>query len=320
MRYLSAENLRTLGIDWIESSDVIARCARCLATGEYVQPLKPYLRFKDPKNRIIAMPAYVGGDFGVAGIKWIASFPDNLQRGLERANSVVILNDAATGQVAAIIHTALLSVIRTAAVSAVMLRRFRRARELRRPRVGIIGLGPIGRHHLEMCRALLHDTAPEIVVHDLDPDRRETVAAASRATAVSDWRDAYVEADIVITCTVASKPYIDLPPKPGALLLNVSLRDYADAIFPSVAKGIVVDDWDEVCRENTDIERFHRHRGLSREHVLTLPAVVTTDALAAISRDAAVMFNPMGMAVFDVAIAQHYVNKAAAANVGLLLP
>ena len=45
-------------------------------------------------GRIMAMPAYVGGEFDVAGLKWIPSVPDNPARnGLPRANALVLLTD-----------------------------------------------------------------------------------------------------------------------------------------------------------------------------------------------------------------------------------
>lgn len=52
----------------------------CLANNEFAQPIKPYLRYNNLKNRIIAMPAYAGGECDMAGIKWIASYPDNINQ------------------------------------------------------------------------------------------------------------------------------------------------------------------------------------------------------------------------------------------------
>ena len=49
---------------------------------------------EEKHGRIMAMPAYVGGEFDVAGLKWIPSVPDNPARnGLPRANALVLLTD-----------------------------------------------------------------------------------------------------------------------------------------------------------------------------------------------------------------------------------
>src|SRR5688572_18759407 len=114
MIYLNENHIKAIGINWSEIIETIRDAVIAMSHGDFAQPIKPYLRYKDPVNRIIAMPAYVGGKSSSSGIKWIASFPNNLARSLPRAHSVTILNRVDTGVPFSIINTPIISAIRTA--------------------------------------------------------------------------------------------------------------------------------------------------------------------------------------------------------------
>lgn len=371
MLYLGDEHIEALGLPWEDLLLQIETAVAAMDEGDCAQPLKPYLRYRHPRNRIIAMPAYVGGTIGAAGLKWIASFPGNSEAGLPRAHSVTVLNDADTGRPVAIINSARISAIRTAAVSGVMLRHWmdRRSRDGAQPplRVGIIGFGPIGRFHAAMCRSLLGKRLAALHVYDIRglPDIKErqdvkgsqnnirlqdsrawqecrnlhdngglqnsqeskdsrewqdsrALQAEPSSVVAGSWEELYDTCDVIITCTVSDKRYINRPPRRGTLLLHVSLRDYSVEALESL-QAIVVDDWSEVCRENTDIELLHRQRGLTSDAARTLADVVRRNALLSFPDDEPVLFCPMGMAIFDMAIAQWYVRRATAHGTGIQL-
>lgn len=320
MLYLNEKDVLKIGMNWNETIDIIEKTVECLNNNDFVQPIKPYLRYRDLTNRIIALLAFVGGDIDLAGIKWIASFPGNINKGIPRASSVVILNHADTGQIVSAINTALLSIIRTASVSGLMIRYFLKARPMDNINVAIIGWGPIGQHHYKMCSDILKDKIANIYLYDLREINPDTITGPfkDKTIVAKSWQDAYRDADIFITCTVSKAPYIDEKPKPGSLQLNCSLRDYKEDILDHT-KAIIVDDWEEVCREKTDIEMMHINRGLKEEDTKSIVDVVCNNCMADYPADEAVMFNPMGMAVFDIGTGRYYLDKAKEMGIGLEL-
>jgi ornithine cyclodeaminase len=321
MIYLNENDIQHIEIDWNNLVQLMTGAVTTLHAGDFSQPMKPYLRFKNLKNRIISMPAYLGGMFDVAGIKWIASFPDNIHASKPRAHSVVILNDADSGEPVCIINTALLSIIRTASVSGLIISNFDRIRGLQDITIGIIGWGPIGRQHLKMCVGLLGKRISKVVLHDVRGiDRDATEGFGVDTISVADsWRDVYAQSDIFITCTTASAPYIDEKPKPGSLHLNVSLRDYKVDVFDYFKNTIIVDNWEEICRENTDIEQMHIQKGLCKEDTKSITDVIIKDCIMDYNSNDPVLFNPMGMAIFDIALGNYYYKKANQLKVGLVI-
>ena len=128
--YLSQEDVVAAGgLDMAAVVDVIERAFRVKAGGHVFMPPKVMIVWSDEPGteekhgRIMAMPAYVGGEFDVAGLKWIPSVPDNpARRGLPRANALVLLSDRETGLPLAVMDGTVVSAMRTGAVTGVAVR------------------------------------------------------------------------------------------------------------------------------------------------------------------------------------------------------
>lgn len=104
-----------------------------------------------PDRRFMSMPAYLGGRFRTAGMKWYGSNIANRERELPRSILTFILNDADTGAPLAFMSANLLSAYRTGAVPGVGARHL--ARKDARV-VGILGPGVMARTSLSAFLAV----------------------------------------------------------------------------------------------------------------------------------------------------------------------
>ncbi|MBV4418482.1 ornithine cyclodeaminase [Clostridium tyrobutyricum] len=91
-----------------------------------------------PDRRFMAMPAYLGGKFDMAGVKWYGSNVDNKEKGLPRSILMLTLNDKDTGAPVAHMSANILSAYRTGAVPGVGIKYFSKEDS---KVVGIIGPG-----------------------------------------------------------------------------------------------------------------------------------------------------------------------------------
>ena len=308
--------------------DAVTEAFALHARREIVQPLKPYLRWRAGghiADRIIAMPAYVGGEQPMAGLKWIGSKHDNpVGAGLERASALIVLNDPDTHYPVAVMEGALISAARTAAVTAVAARHLAQSGF---KTLTCVGCGPIGASHV--CTLLEHFPSVAVVwLYDLKESAAvaltERVAATYPKVDVriaSDAESAVRAGDVVVTATVADQPWLPAAwLRPGSLLSNVSIMDAAKDVFLSADK-VVVDDWDQCNREGKVLHQLTTEGSFSRERLhAELGEVVIGDRPGRENDDEVILLNPMGMAVIDVACAKAIYYRARQAKIGTWLP
>ncbi|MBW4632893.1 MAG: 2,3-diaminopropionate biosynthesis protein SbnB [Iphinoe sp. HA4291-MV1] len=291
------------------------------AKGDSSLPHSNFLRFpNNEKDRIIALPAYLGGDVNTAGIKWIASFPGNLALGMERASAVLILNSAQTGHPQAIMESSVISAKRTAASAAIAAKYLRSEQSL--ATVGLIGTGLI---NFETVRFLLA-TRPEIetlLIYDLSRERAEQfkhkcqqLSEQLEIAIVEEPNAIFQNASVICFATTASKPHIfDISEcRPDSIILHTSLRDLSPEIILSADN--IVDDVDHVCRAQTSIHLAEQLTGNRNFIRCTLGDVLNGIVAPRQDNNKIAIFSPFGLGVLDLALGQLAYKLAIAQNQG----
>ena len=277
--------------------------------GESVNPDSYFLRFPEKvDSRIIALPAYLGGSVGLAGIKWIGSFPKNVASGLPRASAVLLLNDYETGYPLALLEAASISAARTAASAALAAVTLSSGRP---KSVGVLGGGVIAR---TICRYLRSSGVPldRVLCHDIDQASATALAehladsCGSIAPTVSAAEA--LDCDLVVLATTALAPHVsaDRPFRPGQLVLNISLRDLAPELL--LKANNVLDDIEHCLKADTSPHLAEKLTG-NRDFVTgTLAAAIAGDVRLDPGRPT--VFSPFGLGVLDLAVGSYLYERA----------
>ncbi len=291
------------------------------AIGQSSLPHSTFVRFPaNDANRIIALPGFLGDGFEVAGLKWISSFPGNLERGLARASAVVILNSCSTGRPEAILEGSLISAARTAASAAAAAAALLDGEP---PEcVGLIGTGLINQEVARFLRAALPGTA-RFLLFDLDLVRASRAAAALRraggqlagavqAEVAPSAGEVLRRCALVSFATTAARPHVgDLSEcPPGAVILHISLRDLTPQAI--LACDNIVDDPDHVCRAETSLHLAQQLTGSRGFIRCTLADILQGKAPARRDRESVAVFSPFGLGVLDLAVGKLVLDRALA--------
>lgn len=293
---------------------VIENAYRLHGSGASVDPPSSFLRFPDrPTARIIALPASLGGDVQVEGVKWISSFPENVAASIPRASAVLILNDHTTGYPFACLESSVISATRTAASAAAA---DWLSRDRPRPvRIGFFGAGLIARY----IHTFLEGTGwsfDEIGVHDLAASSSagfrlylEQAGATGRVTVHSTAEELIRQSDLVVFATVAGAPHV-LEPSWFArhpLVLQVSLRDLAPQVLLTATS--IVDDVAHCLRAATSPHLTEQLTGNRDFLDGTLDDVMSGRVGVPAGRTA--VSSPFGLGVLDLAVGSYVYDEVA---------
>ncbi|WP_411277983.1 ornithine cyclodeaminase family protein [Gaiella sp.] len=284
-----------------EAYDAVKQAFIAHAKGDWTMQPKLYVT-NYPAGDFRAMPAL--GD-GHALLKWVTSFPGNPAQGLPTVTGLVLLSNAETGALVALLDAAAVTALRTAAAAVIAAETLCRAGA---ESTAVIGCGVNGAETVRMFRALGSD----VTVWDLDPARSAFVADRLGATVASSQEEA-LESDIVVTVT------------PGRELLfpDGSLRDgqhvsmmgadgpgKAEVAVGELARAdLFCDDWEQASHGG-ELAAGVEAGVVTRDRVTDIGRVLTGEADGRRYAEDITLFDSTGLAIQDLAIAKIAVAKA----------
>ena len=276
-------------------------------------------------GRINAMPGYIGGDYSMAGIKWIGSGPLNYKKGLPRASVTVILNDPTTKLPVCIADGTAISTVRTGASGGVAIELLAKTNA---EVMTICGAG--AQAHTQLEAALIsRPTLKKVYVYDIVSENAERYININKKKHpniafinAGDIETAARESDIIDCVTLATHPFIKGAwLKKGALVMNMS--DYeVDYDCVKLSDKVVVDFWESIKHRMISTVALMWKDGLFNDEYLhaELGEILTGKKRPRESDDEIIYFNAVGAGILDIAVAARCYQKAHNENIGITIP
>ncbi len=304
-----------------------------LSDGGAVVPVRGHLESRH--GITLLMPAFLGGSGGL-GAKIVSVFPGNASAGQPPIQGAIILLDAETGRVRALLDGTSLTEIRTAAGSGLA------TELLADPAANVLavfGAGAQGRAHIELlaaCRPLR-----EIRIVSVPPDGAEKLAAAlggrapslvppeggrpPRIRAAATPAEALDGAGLVVTATTSETPvFSPAHLEPGAHINAIGAFQPHTREIPGeiVARARVIVDQREAIWEEAGDLILPVEEGIVGRDVLDaeLGEIVNSRAPRGRGDYEFTLFKSVGNAAQDVAIAEAALSRAEALGLGSFVP
>jgi len=297
-----------------EAIDAVAAGFASLSAGQATVPVRLSVQLTD--GVALTMPAALEGA-PCYSVKVVAVAPGNVQLGRPTVTATVLLGDAVTGELLAIIDGTALTALRTGAAGGVA------ARELSRPdatRAAVFGAGAQARSQLLALRSVRD--IEEVSVVTRDPAHAAAFgewasgepALGGVAIHPSSPHDAVGAADIVVTATTSRTPVFEgRSLRAGAHVTAVgSFTPETRELDDETLRGarIVVDQRAASLAEAGEL------RGLSEGDLVELGEIVAGRAPGRTSASQRTVFKSVGNAIQDLVVAARAFERARERGIG----
>jgi alanine dehydrogenase len=279
-----------------EALDAVRAAFVTHARGEWFMPSKVYVP-APPDGDFRAMPASGAGH---AVLKWVTSFPRNPEQGLPTVAGVVLLSDATTGELRAILDAGAVTALRTWAAAVLAAETLARSPD---EPAAVVGCGVNGR---AVARTFVA-RGRHVLLWDARPEQAEALAGelGAAASVASDRSDA-LGADVVATVTPGAEilfPAGSLRPGQHASLMGADGPGKAEiAVDELLRVRVVCDEWEQASH-NGDLARAVEAGLLGRDDVTLLGDVLIEKARGRTSERDITVFDSTGLAIQDLGVA-----------------
>ena len=292
-----------------ECIDAMEQALADLARGRVHNPLRFVVRPDGASNLLGLMPAHRDPSWA---LKEVVVAPGNPARGLDAHQGAVLLHDGETGELLAVMNASAVTAIRTAAVTAVASRALARENV---ETVAILGAGVQARAHLEALR-LAHPAAA-FRVWSRTRERAEELGVDVAASA----EEAVDGAAVVTTVTSARDPVVRrewLAPGAHVNAVGSSIPTTRELDTATVAAAsLFVDRRESTLNEAGDYLFPAREGAIGPDHIAAeVGEVLIGEHPGRRSADELTVFKSLGLAVEDLAAAEHVYRKAREAGAG----
>ena len=264
------------------------------ARGEWTMPPKVYVT-NYPAGDFRAMPALGGGH---ALLKWVTSFPGNPARGLPTVTGLVVVSDAETGELRALLDAASVTALRTGAAAVLAAETLGRAGA---SSAAVVGAGVNG---TACARTFLARGRP-VVLWDADAARAAAVAEELGAE-VAPSREVALAADLLVTVTPGHEVVLadgTLRAGQHVSLMGADGPGKAEATTGELARArLFADDWEQASHGG-ELAHAVEEGVVARADVTALGDVLAGTAEGRRSDDEITAFDSTGLAIQDLAIA-----------------
>ncbi len=271
--------------------------------GEWTMPPKVYVT-NYPAGDFRAMPALGGGH---ALLKWVTSFPGNPARGLPTVSGLVLVSNAETGELEAVLEAGAVTALRTGAAAVLAAETLGRADAAS---AAVIGAGVNGRAAARTFAA----RGRSVSIWDLDATRA-AAAADEVGAAVASSREDALAADLLVTVTPGHEVLLgegSLRPGQHVSLMGADGPGKSEIAAGELARTrVFCDDWEQASHSG-DLAQAVEAGLIGREDVTQLGAVLAGDAPGRQSPADITVFDSTGLAIQDLAIALACTSRIAA--------